>query len=74
MYNILGNTSIPLKSFNTIYETIFCALYNNIKFKNSFDSNRNEIKKQIVNVIEEISNDQMGGGIKFDVLNLLKNE
>ncbi|WP_036268763.1 GmrSD restriction endonuclease domain-containing protein [Mesoplasma seiffertii] len=66
MFAILGIETIPIKSFNTIFEAIFCAIYVNISSKSNFLYNRNEIKSQIIQKIEEISADQMGGGIKFD--------
>jgi hypothetical protein len=66
MYHILGDDTIPISSFNTIFETIFCAIYLHVDSCNSFEKHKNNIKSQIVEKITEINKDQMGGGIKFD--------
>lgn len=66
MYKIFGTDTIPQKSFNTILEAIFIAYYYNVKNSSSYLAHKDEIKESIKNIIKEISDDQMGGGIKFD--------
>lgn len=66
MYKIFGTDTIPNKSFNTIFEAIFIAYYNNIKNRSSYLAHKDKIKQSIKKIIKEISDDQMGGGIKFD--------
>ena len=72
MYDIFSNDTIPQKSFNTIFKSIFCALYPNIESFKSFRENKKAIKEEINEIISEISKDQMGGGIKFDSYQYIK--
>ncbi|ATZ20830.1 hypothetical protein CG007_01620 [Mesoplasma entomophilum] len=71
MYSILKNTTIPIKSFNTIFEAIFIAFYKNLGHKKSLIENEEIIRFQIYTSIEEIIGGQMGGGIKFDSMDYI---
>lgn len=57
---------IPSKSFKTIFTSIFIALYRNISYYNSLFHNKEKIVEDLLEKIEDISLDQMGGGTKYD--------
>jgi len=71
MFELFENDVIPIKSFNTIFESIFCALYFQLDNRKVFIANKVEIKKKIRDLIEELLDDQMGGGIKFDSIKFI---
>ncbi|WP_339033497.1 HNH endonuclease family protein [Spiroplasma endosymbiont of Cantharis rufa] len=73
MFLIVGNDTIRIKSFNTLFESIFMSFFNNIEHKNSFLNNQNILKKELYNVQNAINEVQMGGGNKYDDFKYVKN-
>ncbi|WP_202898790.1 GmrSD restriction endonuclease domain-containing protein [Mycoplasmoides pirum] len=72
MYSLLDNDTLGRNAFKTNFETIFCSLYENLKSKNCFIKNKYEIKSKINLIIDELRNDQMGGGTKYDSIEFVK--
>ncbi len=73
MKKTIENTSIPVKNFNVIFESLFIFFRENLKSKNSFLKNKSEIQNFITNEFNEYAKkNQMGGGTKYDSLEYIR--
>ena len=66
--NILNKDILEPKNFKTFFSAIFVAFYLNINESTYLMSKRDSINISLKNINEEIKDDQMGGGSKFDGL------
>lgn len=67
MWAIFNDDGIPPKFFNVMFESIFVVFYQNFDSLNSYEFNRDKIKKIINNDVKnKLIQNQMGGGSKYD--------